>query len=445
MLIDRARLPEGGLHDSHYQPRGLNVETWTTPPNSPLARFIDWSTKTTDAEPIFHLGAAVALFSHLCVRAGVRIDAQQRLVPATWSFLVGVPAAAKSTAVRRAVGVLRDVLEVPDESHHHPRVDPLILAEGSVPGLLEALGEYYDPELELSHGLIFRDEAARLLEQRDSVADVLCGLIDGDTIKRHLRGVRKENRSAPGSVPDRVINPAFTGAFVTTFSRLREVTRSSFLEGGLFSRFLWFVGSGSLGPQRLRVDLHLDERAKVVQETRLWFHRLRTTLRLRNNQPLSVSDAAFLRISDTLFADLEREGRVDNRLNAARKRAITQAVLLGGIFAALRESPTVDIEDIEPAINLCRLSLDGLSKLDPSLGTDEAVHLAHRIMHLIRAFGDEGISKSEIYRRLKKPKHEIEPAIEYLQNCGYAAIEVIRTPGRSRIVLHAREPGNELH
>ena len=141
------------------------------PSSGPLHRYMAWARKTTDAEPIFHLGSILPCWAHLVCSHGFVIDERQRLTPRIWSFIVGVPASAKSTAIRRAVSVYGTV------NLQTSRADPFVLAEGSVPGIFEALAERYDVNLDQSHGIVHRDEAARLLHTTDSVADMFCQIM----------------------------------------------------------------------------------------------------------------------------------------------------------------------------------------------------------------------------------------------------------------------------
>lgn len=359
------------------------------PPSGPLFDYMRWAIKTTDAEPVFHLGSLLSCWSHACVSRGWKVNQRRPTRPAIWSFIVGVPASSKSTAMSRATDLYKDFCGMTGSR------DPIIFAEGSVPGIFEALCDHWDPEAQLSHGIFYRDEAARLLDTKDSVADMLCNIIDGVEVKRHLRGAREANRNAAGSVNDALRSPGFSGMLTTTFSRLRDVTQASHLEGGLFSRFTWFVGQSSLPLQQLVVDMHGDERAEVLRSWEAWNQWTLGMSALGEPLLVQMPDEAYELLRVTLFASLVEHGKHDNRLNAARKRALNQAIDIAGLFAISQQRTTITDDDMDRAINLVLGSLQGLERLEPTLATDAVTTYAERVFQaLIDA--TEGMQKATL-------------------------------------------------
>lgn len=381
------------------------------PADGPLRAYLDWVCKTTDAEQLFHLGSLLPVWAHEAAIRGFRVDREQLHVPKLWTFLVGVPASSKSTAMKRATSHYRAHCSRMEPGSR----DPFVIAEGSVPGIFEALAERFDPTLDMTTGVLYRDEAARLLDTTDSVADMLCNVIDGEDVKRHLRGARSANHAAAGTVKDTLTRPAYSGLLTTTFSRLREVTKSSYLEGGLYSRFLWFVGSPRLPPQSLFVELH---KAELDQVADAWAEWTRWALSLQVLQPgqlvVEVPRPVLELLRGTLFETLLKHGGHDDRLNATRKRGLHQAVMVAGLYALNRQSLVIDTDDMDRAINLVELCMGGLERLDASLAVDETMVIADHAFHVIAAAGDAGLARSKLYPVLRKSKWWVDQVIDTL-------------------------------
>jgi hypothetical protein len=407
------------------------------PSSGPLHRYMTWAVKTTDAEPLFHLGAILPCFASEAATHGVLIDEAHRIVPRVWSFMVGVPASSKSTAMKRAMGLYRTHVA------SQGLVDPFVIAEGSVPGIFEALCDKHNTDRNLSLGIVYRDEAARLLDTKDSVGDMLCNIIDGETVKRHLRGVRSANREAPGSVRDTLHAPAFSGILTTTFSRLREVTKPSHLEGGLYSRFLWFVGQPRLVGQSMTFDPHRDEERDVANAWGDWSKWLLGQEVLGHALTVQVPRDVVELLRATLFTSLEEHGKTDNRLNAARKRGLSQAMQIAGLYALSQHRLVANAEDMDAAINLVELCLAGLERVEPSLAVDEFMQAADFAFHAIAGASPTGMPVSRLYSVLRRAKPFVDGIVETLVAEGSVRLsDPIRTgkPGRPSRVLVACGP-----
>lgn len=405
------------------------------PKTGPIRSYLEWAIRTTDAEHIFHLGAILPCLSHAAVQSGFVIDPQRRMRPTIWTFLVGVPAGSKSTAQKRAFAhykSYRNGLAAEQTS------DPFIFAEGSWPGIFEALTDKYDVELGMAHGIITRDEAGRLLDTKDTtIADNFCNLIDGEEVKRHLRAYRAENRAKPGAIKDQLRNPAFSGCLATTFARIREVTQASFMEGGLYSRFLWFVGSSGLPNPVLEIELHDDQRRRVLDEWIEWGKWLLGMQALGDERLVTFSDDAKELRRTTLFEDFKAKAQTDDRLNATRKRGLTQAQIIAGLYALSEQRTIVSYDDMLQAVNLIALSTSNLEQLDQKfLPSSIALHpkvLAEKAFGVIRAAGTSGpgCSRASLYKTLQCPKHILDQVIDTLLDEG--AIDLVRPEGGTRV------------
>ena len=390
------------------------------PPAGPLHRYMAWAIKTTDADPLFHLASILPCWAHECCSFGFRIDAGNEYVPKLWTFTVGAPASSKSTAIRRALGVYRQVAIRGDLA------DPFVQAEGSVPGLFEALAERFEPELGITPGVVYRDEAARLLDTRDSVADMLCNIIDGDDVKRHLRGARKANREDPGSVADTLRSPTYSGLLATTFARLREVTKTTYLEGGLYSRFLWFVGPNKPGPQSLTVNPHREEEREVIRVWGAWERWPLGMQTLGLDSTVLLPEESLQLLEHTLFRDLQAGANDGNdRVNAMRKRSLTQATIVAGLYALSQQRMSIELDDMTRAIRLVRLCLEGYLRVDPTLAADPVMVAADIAFHAIVNAGDLGIAKGKLYPILRAPKPLVDQVLDTLLD--EDAIELMNT------------------
>jgi hypothetical protein len=395
------------------------------PTQGPLHRYLAWATKTTDAEPWFHLGAILPCWSHQCCIRGFRVDAERDLTPQLWSFIVGAPASSKSTSMRRAMGMYR-TLQI-----EHAFTDPFVMAEGSVPGLFEALTERWNPDLGCTEGIVFRDEAARLLDTKDSVSDMLCQIMDGDSVQRHLRGLRRAKKEGE-QVQDTLRDPAYSGILATTFARLREVTKASFLEGGLYSRFLWFVGAPRPGRQSLMMRPHREEETQVRAAWSDWGRWALGQQTLGEDLTVRVPDDAIECLRVTLFSNLEAAAKQDNRLNAARKRGIEKAIILAGLFALSQYRLHVTFDDMDRAVNLVESCLRGFERLDPTLAVDDLMVAVDVAFHAIAGSGDLGLKRSDLYKILRKPKGVIDHVVDTLADEGSIHTRVHKKPGAGR-------------
>lgn len=398
------------------------------PASGPVRSYMEWAIKTTDAEHLFHLGSLLPCVAHECVTAGFRVDPERRFRPTIWSFMIGLPACSKTTTQKRAHGFYRRYLAT--HLGHEPR-DPFILAEGSIPGIFEELAEHYDPEVSFSHGVLVRDEAARLLDGKDagSTADFLCQLVDGDeTIKRHLRGARAENRKQAGSVKDTLKHPAFSGCFATTFDRIRDVTQPGFIEGGLYSRFLWFVGGPTLPDPKMRIEMHDAEQRRVLEEWLEWGKWLlgMQALREPDERMITLDEDAWSLLQSTLFADWERHAKTTSRLNATRKRGLTQATCVAALYALTQQRTSITYDDMVQGVNLVELSTHGLDMLDRTFvsrtqKSNPVTSVLDKAWHTIATAGVEGCTRNVLYRALLVDKATLDRTIETLTDEGSVA------------------------
>lgn len=424
-------------------PRELEPEISEAIPQTGILRsYLTWASKTTDAEGIFHVGSVLPCIANTAVEHGYFVGSDTRMRPSMWTFLVGVPAASKSTAQKRAEALYLRALTT---AAGQQVTSPFISGEGSLPGMFEDARTRYNPMFNVTPGIIVRDEAARLLGQRDdSVADFLISLIDGGDFSRNLRALQDAKR-AGGEDRSLLKQGALSGRMATTFARLREVTTTSHLEGGLYSRFLWCVGKPYLVDPRYKVDLHVVEQKRVHEEWVDWMGWLLAERTAREIDPregevpglVSISAEADDLFHETIYAEYRANANAKNAgdpLIALRKRAVTQAQIASAIYALTERSLVVSTDHAERAVKLLRLSIAGLEQLAPRLAQIETNEAANRLHELVRQLEADcwGVSRSDLYA-CKLPRRELQEAIEQLLDAGRLfRVEVPATgrPGR---------------
>ena len=237
-----------------------------------------------------------------------------------WGFLLGPSGHGKSTAVYRAVEFHREVLKRidPDEN------DPYVEAEGSIPGIYAAITDRFDSETKQTAAVLYQDELSRTIDQKDTVAEMLCALADGRAKKRNLIGARQAEREGR-DVGAELKNPVVSALFATTRSNLRRVAKPHHLEGGLFSRMLWF--SGKTDPSRLKLhpSTQPTERGVAVsvwEEFASWCNARECT---SSSKVVSIGSEVDQILRESLFEQLRTSmENDDDRLNPSRRRGLVQ-------------------------------------------------------------------------------------------------------------------------
>jgi len=402
------------------------------PPGGALHAYTWWATQTTDAPAWWHVGTGLTLVAHEAARRGWTIGADQQMVPRVWCAILGPSAAGKSTAIQRGLKFYRAHLD----AFKNVR-DPFVMAEGSIPGIFEKLTEGWDTDVERTLGVLHQEEFSRLLDNRDAVAEMLMQLADGIEIERHKVSSRAATRQGMQAF-DYLRAPAISALLATTYASLRRVTRAHHLEGGLFSRMLWFVAEPDAARLRMLPSPHPEEKREALQVWREWARWL-DGQEVLGHRVVEVPEEVHWILRDSLFETLKERMAEDDRMNATRRRAVTQAYLVAGILALSQFRRVVTSDDMDCAVNLVEQCVAGIERVGPELGTSELMQSANVAFRAVLQAGGT-LQRSAFYKALQAPKHIVDQVLATLLDEGSLREVVEKTTGRPRTLYVANGP-----
>lgn len=398
------------------------------PVDGVIHAYLWWVVPTTHAPAQYHLGAILPVLAYEAARRGILVSTQRRL-PRVWTGLVGASGHGKSTAHYRAIQFARDWYGIYLAGNYR---DPFFHLDGSMPGILAASSTGWMPDLNASIGIYETDEMSKILAQLDSVSETLCKVFDGVTVTRHLRQFQQA-KAAGERVPDQLVNPAFSACFASTPSSLERVTHAYHLEGGLYSRILWFRGELAAEDLRPR-EVHRDRaRATVLRLWEDWARWMDAEMLTREGErrrvsvPQDICDLIDRHLFEPSRAVLARG---DDRVNPARLRGLQYCEMLSGLYALSRGDFVADEDDAAAAINLVNACIGTLSFLDRTIAVNDVTRLREKALAAVRAAGLEGLRRSELYPVLKCTKRELEEVVQTLLDAD--AIEEIVRSGKGR-------------
>lgn len=395
------------------------------PSDGSLHAYVWWAAQTTHAPPWWHVATGLAAIAHEAARHGYVIGAEQQMRPMLWVALLGPSAAGKSTAIGRAIDFYRSHLASTNAR------DPFVMAEGSIPGIFEKLTEGWDEDVGRTLGILHQEELSRLLDSKDTVAEMLMQLADGRDIERHKVSSRAAARQGQNA-HDKLVNPTLSATVATTYSSLRRVTKAHHIEGGLYSRLLWFIAEPD--PHRLQM-LPTPRPAQfraALDEWRQWQGWILAEEVVGAPKVIDVPEQVHSILEDSLFEALKQKIRGDDRLNATRMRAVMQAYLIAGLFAFSQRRTTVLSDDMDQAVNLVERCTAGLERIDPELGGNEIMQLVNVGFRAIQARGTAGLKRNELYAALKSSKGVVEQVLGTLIDEGSVREVTLKTGKRGR-------------
>ncbi len=382
------------------------------PSHGLLHSYMAWVVPTTHAPPLYHLGAILPGFCYEVARRGIRIagPGSEGELPRVWTCLVGGSAGGKSTAHNSAQDFVREWQTAILGGAY---IDPYLHLDGSMPGILAASASYYRESAGATVAVFETDEMTKILAQLDSVAETLCKVFDGRTIVRQLRQFQVA-KAAGEKVNDTVRAPAISASFATVPASLERVAQGYHLEGGLFSRVLWF--RGSLQPSELqpRRTARTSARTAALAEWQGWTGWLDGQAALGTPLVVQVPATVYQLLDDELFGKW-RENLVNDRdrVNSARLRAIPYAETLAGLFALSCGRLVVDDDDAVRAINLVESCVQTLMGIDATVAVDVARKLRERVVAVMRDHGGT-CSKKTLYHLTGAGKMDLDLALATL-------------------------------
>lgn len=341
------------------------------PPQGVIADYLNWASRLTHAPPQLHLAAMLPAVAFEANKRGFVFANGDPLN--VWVMIIAPPGAGKTTAL----SFIRDVHESYGLSTHGATWQtPWESAEGSLPGVAEALTTHYDgtdPSAS-TNAILYHTEVSKILRQEDSY-EWLCQLYDKGDIKRNLRYIQK--RKADGEeVQDTVRNVKVSAFFTTVRASFQEVFRETFLRGGFASRMLWFTGrikAEDLMPRRLSDE---DGKQAVIRSFQKWAASLDamtlyTPLGPKGTRPLRTSPSALATHQD--YFDSMRELIVDptEEWSALGNRACDYALKIGALYALVNGRHEIAQDDMQRAVALMRYLFVALEQVLPTLRPED--------------------------------------------------------------------------
>lgn len=406
------------------------------PKSGILHDYVCWAVRETYAPPVYHLGAILPAWAWTVARWGWSLPVRDRQV-ALQSFLIGPPASAKSTALRKAHAFHEEFTRrwEADET-----VRPWLEAEGTVAGLIEHLADLYDHDRELTAAILFHEEVSSLFAQGGPVVDILMQLFDAKPfVERQLVRYRQA-RSQGQRTPHRIDRPAIGGVFCATLKSTEETLSERHFEGGLVSRSLWFTG---------RPDMERFFSAAPAPESRRrvldGWTQLGRYLPAQGHQGggsvVRASKVCKEVLEWTLYPRMKAAEQHDlSSETASLQRGMLLAQTIAGLYALSCGRTVIEEPDIVAAVRLVEMSLENVTMLLGNSAVHELYRMVEKADRAIRRAGSEGIGRSELNRKhLRLPKGMLDQVIAQLEE--ERGIATIRNTsgGRPRDVLIARE------
>lgn len=388
------------------------------PSYGPIHAYLWWSRQVSHAPLIFHLGGILPGLCAELARRRWRIDPEQKLIPSTWSVLVGGPASGKSTGMTLA----RDFCTMWAAGTGEARIDPWLLAEGTPEGLVEVLAKRFDPAHAETYGTLCHEELSTLLSHKQRIIEYLCYLAEHKTLSRSLRKYQ-EQREETGDAPDTVNAPRLSACFCITQIMLRKSFDIEHIAGGLASRLQWFYATLSAEERNFGFSLREKARETALGVWHDWLADLRGfEIRLTSEGRPRVVE--FSSEAEELFRQhweyWNRRIHDEDAVGASIQRSFSWTRVIAGVYALSRSSTLVDLRDMRSAIALSQRSLAGIYHVEQHVGVSEDYAASRRLLARVASSGPDGIARKELAKLSKLGSGAFQAALQTLLDNGEA-------------------------
>lgn len=397
---------------------------------------MDWVHRLTHAPPQFHLAAILPVIAYEANRRQFCLENGEPLH--IWTLIVSPSGVGKTTATRYA----QDIHDLWGKATRGQAwKSPWESAEGSLPGVAEALVEHYDDLVSQStNAILHHSELSKMLRSDESL-EWFCQLFDRGDLKRNLRYMQKR-KDVGEEVQDTIRNAKISAIFTTTRASFQEVFREATLRGGFASRLLWF--SGSVPAEQLMPMQLVDElgKGRVLQSFKAWTASLDALTLVSADQagqtyqgskPVRLSPEA--RALHLEYFEELRPLIVDAReeWNSLGNRASIYSLRIAALYALVSGRVEIAHEDMLCAITLMRYLFRGLETLLPNLRPEDRFQKQHRrVLEAVKSYGGELIPRSAILQQVRISVAEFDMVAKTLIDSD--VIEevppVVRGPGR---------------
>lgn len=387
------------------------------PKSGMVHEYVWWASQITYASPIWHVGAILPAIAYELAAQGWSLPGRKSQI-ALQSFLIGRPATAKSTCLRMARAFHEDMLSTKaqySQGSWDPGKSPWFQSEGTVAGLLEALYDRFDEDLDITPSILFHEEVSSLLGSKDfGTIDILMQLFDAQPVVERMLVRYREMAKKGLTPPSRVVKPAIGGVFAGTISAMQNVLTSRHFQGGLVSRSLWLVAE----PDVRRFDAveeddeRLPQRAEVLGRWTQYGPHL-FGLRARGDAQFApFTPAVKAIIEDNLVARFRSAFSAhDDHIAPTLQRAIQLARLITRLYAMSRGSLQASEEDARAAVALVQWSVRSAELLGGLTSDNEGWRMRTRALELCEQAGEVGIDRRSLYKALHISKGELDQVI----------------------------------
>ncbi len=390
------------------------------PANSPIARYLAWTTAAHGSPLEYNVAVAVTSGVHELARRGFRLPKVVDVGDyplAVWIVLLGESATGKSTALNAGQDFLRHCWE---SAGIGVEPDPWIEPEGSVQGLVSVLQEHYDEQRSTTVGLLYHNEFSTMLQTREAVGELICKLSDGRTLE--LNFLNRKKAKEPNA--DRLINPRVSALLCTTESQLLAHFKKAHRFGGLFTRLIWEVPTFTREHIRLSQDHEGGQSARALRDDAVdamigWFANL-SILGSEEGYDFTFSPEAHALLEAQLFEPW-REAYVsrvsDENMHGVRMRLVEKARVFAALHASWRGHLKINTLDVEFAVKLAQHYHQQVSSV-AHFGTSERHQQIQKAEAMVRSCGDIGCYRRDLYKLLKIDKKDLDTIVETLVDTG---------------------------
>ena len=429
----RARVPQGGKQIGQPGLVGDDVLA-LMPASGAIYDYVCWAVQETFADPLYHLAAIlpVAAYEACTLGWGGPWPAPRRgRQGALQTFLIGPPGGGKSSAMRMAKSFHVDTMRRTQGALWLDEHEPWIMAEGTIPGMLEVLHAKYEEDLDITPAIFYHEEVSSLLEKGGVVIDTMMQLFEKiPSFKRQLRQYQ-QMRADGETPPDTILRPAVGGVFCgTTSSASRTLTPAHF-EGGLVSRSLWFTGE-AVTSRFWDSDNDDEGRADCIERWTQLGRRLQgATLDQRSLQPISAECKELISPMYARYQKASAEGAGD--VAAMLTRGMNMAMQIASLYGLSRGQLGASADDMRAALALVETSHAMVETLKGATAEDAIYRLSERAMDLIKRAGTKGLTRTKLNRNgLRVNSGTLDQVVELLKESGLVLVETKKDNGVGR-------------
>lgn len=393
------------------------IEQIADQPEGFIDRYRRWASNRTDAPSEFHVGGALMALSAALSDKIVIPTQFGEVKPNLWVMLVSDSTIArKTTSMRLALSISEGA-----------GVDSLLATDGSIEGLITELGAR-----EGQPSMFVRDEFTSLVDgakRKDYMSGFmsdLCGLYDGNPIKRRLR---KDTIKA-----NRPVFLLFAGGVE---GRLLEALGHEDITSGFIPRFLPIFGTTSvseldlIGPRRKKNFAAKDNLIEELKTIIEMYRPVKPVLRVPNGDPginlatpieVELSEEAWTRLQEANRYLLHLADNHDSRdlLLPCTERLIVNVLKVAALIACSRQRPVVDgivtmqYDDLLMSLYYARGWLDHLLRIVTRVGRDPFDARTYQVLEFITKQGEGGCTRSAVTRQYRMSARDADEIFDTL-------------------------------